>query len=36
MIITGAVPGDVVEVNMNGSRIEDISSYHEYILTLDK
>lgn len=36
MVITGAVPGDTVEVNMNNSVIEDISSYHEYTLILDK
>lgn len=36
MIITGSVPGDTVEVNMNNSVIEDISSYHEYTLILDK
>ena len=36
MVITGSVPGDTVEVNMNNSVIEDISSYHEYTLILDK
>jgi hypothetical protein len=34
--VSGAVAGDVVELNINGSTIDDISIYSEYSLVLDK
>jgi len=36
MYISGVVAGDIVELNINGSVIEDISIYSEYSILLDK
>lgn len=34
--ISGTVAGDIVELNINGSVIDDIAIYSEYSITLDK